>query len=76
VRWDDRRSGKQATEVLGHEIAHADRAHLAVGEQILERAIGIEREVESTRQRLMQQQIDAVDTELRALLSKACSAAS
>jgi hypothetical protein len=47
--------------VLGHEIAHADRAHLAIGEQLLERAIGIERQVEPARQRLMQQQqIDAV----------------
>jgi hypothetical protein len=51
---NNRHVGKQTTKVLGHEIAHADRAHLAVGEQFLERAIRIERQVETTRQRLMQ----------------------
>ena len=37
---DNRRVGKQARERRGHEITHADRAHLAV---LLERAIGIKR---------------------------------
>src|SRR3712207_7311672 len=32
----DGRLGQQTVEVLGHEVAHADGAHLAVGEQPLE----------------------------------------
>ncbi|CAA9457181.1 MAG: 2-polyprenyl-6-methoxyphenol hydroxylase and related FAD-dependent oxidoreductases, partial [uncultured Rubrobacteraceae bacterium] len=35
----DGRLGQQAVEVLGHEVAHADGAHLAVGEQFLERPV-------------------------------------
>ena len=39
-RRHDRGLGQQAVEVLGHEVADADRAHPAVGEQRLERPVG------------------------------------
>ena len=39
--------GQQALEVLGHEVAHADRAHPAVSKQLLERAVGVERALEA-----------------------------
>lgn len=33
--------GKQALEVLGHEVADADGPHLAAGKQLLQRPVGI-----------------------------------
>jgi hypothetical protein len=55
--------------VLDHEIAHPDGAHLAVGEQRLQGAVGLERPVERRRQRLVQnQQVDLVDAELAGAL--------
>ena len=58
--------------MVGHEVAHANRAHVAVSEQCLERAVRVEREVEPARQRLMkQEQVDAINTEFgRALLER------
>jgi len=62
---DDGRLREQALKVIGHEVAHADRAYLAVSEQRLERAIRAEGEIEPGRQRLMQeQQVEALDTKL------------
>ena len=56
---------QQRVEVVGHEVADADRAHLAVGEQRLQRPVGVERPVEGRRERLVQeQQVDLVDAEL------------
>jgi hypothetical protein len=54
------------------EVAHAYGAHLAVGEQFLECPVGVEREIEAARQRLMQQQqVEFVDAELaRALVER------
>ena len=62
---------QQAPEVLGHEVAHANRAHLAVSEQLLECSVGLERQIEAARQRLMQeQQVEAVDAKLADALVK------
>jgi len=55
--------------VVDHEVADADRADLAVGEQRLERPVGLERPVERARQGLVEdQQVDLVDAELRRAL--------
>lgn len=60
---------EQRLEVLGHDVADADRAHAALAEQPLERAVGAERAIERARQRLVQeQQVDRVDAELRRAL--------
>ena len=49
----------------GHEVAHADGAHHAVGEQLLERPVGLEGAVEGRGQGLLQeQQVEPVDAEL------------
>ena len=40
-RYDGRLS-QQALKVVGHEVAHANRAYLAVGEQLLERAVRVQ----------------------------------
>ena len=68
----DGRDAQQAVQVVRHEVAHADGAHLSVREQRLERAIGLERAVERRRQRLMQeQQVESLDAELaNALLER------
>jgi hypothetical protein len=42
----DRRLGQEAVELLAPEVAHADRAYFAVGEEFLERPVGVERAVE------------------------------
>ena len=64
-RGHDGRFAQEAIEVLGHEVAHADRAHLAVREQLLERAVRVERALERRRQRLVQeQQVELLDAEL------------
>jgi hypothetical protein len=66
-----RRLGQQAVEVLGHEVAHADGAHLPVGEQLLERPVGVQREIEAAGQRLMQeQQVELIDAKLAGALLK------
>jgi hypothetical protein len=43
------RHRRQALDVVGHEVAHANRAHSAVGEQLLERPICLEGAVEQAR---------------------------
>ena len=68
-RRHDRGLGQQTLQVLGHEVADPDRAHLAVGEQRLQRAVRVEGEVESARQRLVEdQQVELIDAELAGAL--------
>ena len=56
-------------EVLDHEVADADRADLAVGEQRLQGTVGLQGPVERRRQRLVQdQQVDLLDAELTGAL--------
>jgi len=58
--------------MVRHEVTHADRAHVAVGEQLFQCAVRVERETEPARQWLMkQQEVEAIDTEFgRALLER------
>jgi len=66
---DDGDFSQQPCQVLGHEVADADRPHPAVRQQLLERPVGIQRQVETARQRLMQQQqVEALDAELAGAL--------
>ena len=69
-RGSHRRGLGEAGQVLGHEVADTDRAHHAVVQQRLERPVGLGREVEPARHRLVQdQQVDALDAQLgRALV--------
>jgi hypothetical protein len=56
-------------KVLGHEVADADGADLAVGEELLERPVGVEGAVGGRGQRVMQeQQVDLVDAQLAGAL--------
>ena len=65
----DGRRAQQALEVPGHEVAHADRAHPAVREQLLERPVRFEGVVERRWQRLVEEQeVDPVDAELAGAL--------
>ena len=58
--------------MLDHEVADPDRADLAVGEQRLQRAVGLQGPVERRRQRLVQdQQVDLLDAELAGALLEA-----
>ena len=73
-RRHDRRLREQALEMIGHEIAHADCAHLAVGEQPFQSAVRVEREIEPAGHRLMQEQeIDPIDTKLAGALGERVS---
>ena len=45
----DGRFAEESIEVLGHEVADTNRAHPAIGEQLLERAIRFKRTVERRR---------------------------
>lgn len=45
-RGHDGRDAQQALEVLGHEVAHADRAYPAVGKQLLECSVRAESAIE------------------------------
>ena len=66
--------GQQPVEVSRHEVGDADRTHLAVGVQLLQRPVGADGQVELAGQRLVQdQQVDLLDAELAGALSKACS---
>jgi hypothetical protein len=69
-RGDDRGPVEQSGEVVDHEVADADGADLAVGQQRLQAAIGLKRSLEGRGQRLVQdEQVDLLDAELaRALL--------
>ena len=56
---------QQPVEVRRHEVGDADRAHLAVGVQRLQRLVGVDGQLELAGQRLVQdQQVDLVDAEL------------
>jgi hypothetical protein len=51
--------------VVRHEVADADRAYLAIGEELLEGSVCVERQIEAACERLMQeQQVDLLDAEL------------
>jgi hypothetical protein len=64
-RGDDRGPVEQSGEVVDHEVADADGADLAVGQERLERSVGLEGHVEVRGQRLVQdEQVDLVDAEL------------
>ena len=56
--------------MIGHEVADANRAHLAVSEQFLEGSVCVEREIETARQRLVQEeQVETINAKLaRALV--------
>jgi hypothetical protein len=63
--------------MVDHEVADADRADLAVGEQGLERPVGLEGPVEGAGQRLVEdEQVDLLDSELSALFSNPWSVSS
>ena len=71
-RRDDLGAVEQRGEVVDHEVADADRADLAVGQQRLERPVGLERPVEGRGQRLVEdQQVDLLDAELAGALLEA-----
>jgi thioredoxin reductase (NADPH) len=60
---------QQRLQVVEQEVAHADRANLAVLEQLLERLVRLDRATKGGRQRLVQnEQVDLVDTELAGAL--------
>jgi hypothetical protein len=68
-RWYHRDPVEKRGEVHDGEVADADRADLAVGEQRLQGAVGLQSAVERRRQRLVQdQQIDLIDAELAGAL--------
>ena len=76
-RGNDGRLGEQSPEMVRHEVADADRAHLPVFEQFFQGPVGVEGQVEATGQRLMQQQqVERSTPSFRAALSNACSAPS
>src|SRR5438034_7534729 len=59
-------------KVLDHEIADPDRSELAVSEQGLEGAVGLQGSIERRGQCLMEeQQVDLVDAKLAGALLKA-----
>ena len=66
---DDRGVLEQRGEVVDHEVADADRADLAVGQERLQRAVSVEGPVERAGQRLVEdQQVDLLDAELAGAL--------
>jgi hypothetical protein len=68
-RRDDRGVLEQSGQVVDHEVADTDRAHLAVGEQGLQCAEGLERAVEGRRKGMVQdQQVYLLDAELAGAL--------
>jgi hypothetical protein len=63
------RGPQELVEVLRHEVADADRAYPAVGEQRFQRPVRLDREVEAGRHGLVQQeQVDPLDAELAGTL--------
>jgi hypothetical protein len=63
-RRHHRRRVEEPVEVLAHEVADADRADLAVREQLLQRPVCLDRQVEAGGQGLVQdQQVELVDAE-------------
>ena len=68
-RRDDLGAVEQRGQVVDHEVADADRADLAVGQQRLEGPVGLEGAVEGRGQRLVEdQQVDLLDAELAGAL--------
>ena len=63
-------SSRESREVVGHEVADPDGADLAVGQERLQRLVGLDGEGELAREGLVQdQQVDPVDAEFaRALV--------
>jgi hypothetical protein len=71
-RRRDRGAIEQGCEVVDHEVADADRADLAAGDQCLEGAVGLQGAVERRGQRLVEdQEVDLVDAELAGALLEA-----
>src|SRR3984893_10097029 len=63
---------KERREVLDHEIADADRTDLAISEQGLQSAIGLQGSIKRRRQCLVEeQQVDLVDAKLAGALLEA-----
>src|SRR5438034_10927430 len=63
---------EEGREVLDHEIADPDRTDLAVSEQGLQSAVGLQGSIERRRQRLVEeQQVDLVDAKLAGALLEA-----
>ena len=63
---------EKGREVLDHEVADANCADLAVGEQCLEGTVGLQGAIERRGQRLVQdQEVDLVDAELPGALLEA-----
>jgi hypothetical protein len=55
--------------MAGHEVAYPDRANLFVGQELLQRRVRVDGQLELARQRLVQdQQVDLVDPELACAL--------
>ena len=63
---------EERSEVFDHEVADSDRANLAVGQQRLEGAVGLQGAFEGRGQSLVQdQQVDLLDAELAGALVEA-----
>ena len=63
---------EQHREVLDHEITDPDRADLAVSEQGLQSAVGLQGSIERRRQCLVEdEQVDLVDAKLAGALLEA-----
>ncbi len=55
--------------MLGHEVAYSDGAHLAIGEELLERSVGVEGAIEFRGNRLMEdQEVELLDPQLAGAL--------
>ena len=60
---------QQPLQHLGHEVAHADGAHAAVGQQLFQRLVRAEGAIELAGQRLVQdQQVDVIHAQLAGTL--------
>ena len=71
-RGHDRRLLEKGGEVLDHEVADADGAHLAVREERLQRPVRLERLVECRGEGLVQdEQVDLLDAQLAGALVEA-----
>jgi hypothetical protein len=58
--------------VIGHEVADPDRTDLAVGQELLQRLVGVDGELELAGQGLVQdQQVELVDPEFACALVEA-----
>jgi hypothetical protein len=72
-RRHDRAFAQQPVEMLGHEVAHPDGAHLAVGEELLQRPIGVECAVAGRGECLMKdEQVERLDAERSRATAQKC----